>query len=140
MHELTHGLDCGSTISEPVACPIATNVAMDRTSSCDYEHDHERVSQLERDEFLYTSMLIVSSQTSQLSAMRVARRHLLIAMMIANKYLDRDESHEQASSDATRVAMDYRVFDRDKRCDVQPNLQTRERRMPNARRLAWTDH
>ena len=51
MHELTHGLDRGRTISEPVARPIATNVTMDRTSLCNHEHDRKRVSQLDRDEF-----------------------------------------------------------------------------------------
>jgi len=50
VHELTHGLDRGRMISEPFARPIATNVAMDRTSSCDHKHDRKQVSQLDRDE------------------------------------------------------------------------------------------
>ncbi len=36
MRKLTHGLDRGSTISEPLARP---KVAMDRTRLCDHEHD-----------------------------------------------------------------------------------------------------
>ena len=59
-------------------------------------------------------------------------------MIIASEYLDRDESRERASSDTTRVAMNYRMFDRDKDPDEQLNLRTRERTNPNARRLAWT--
>jgi hypothetical protein len=111
VHKLTHGLDRGSTISEPLARPIATNVAMDRTSSCVHEHD--------RYEFLRTSMLL--------------------ATMIANEHRVHDESRERASSDATRVAMNYRMFDCDKDRDEQVNLRTRERTKSNARRLAWTD-
>jgi hypothetical protein len=38
---------------------------------------------------------------------RVLQTITSIAMMIANEYLNRDESHERASSDATRVAMEY---------------------------------
>jgi hypothetical protein len=64
---------------------------------------------------------------------------MLLVTMIANEHHDRDESRERASSDATRVAMNYRMFDRDKDRDEQVNLRTRERTKSNARRLAWTD-
>ena len=53
------------------------------------------------------------SRTSQSIGTRVARILMSIAMIIANEYLDRDESRERASSYATRVAMNYCMFDRD---------------------------
>jgi hypothetical protein len=60
-------------------------------------------------------------------------------MISANEYLDRDESCEQASSDATRVAMNYRMFDRNEDLDEQLKLCMRERTKHNARRLAWSN-
>ena len=47
-------------------------------------------------------------------------------MIIANEYLDRDESRERASLDATRVVMNYRMFNRDEDRDEQLKLRTRE--------------
>ena len=50
-----------------------------------------------------------------------------IAMMIANEDVDRDESRKRASSHATRVAMNYHMFEHDSDCDEQEDVQRRER-------------
>ena len=80
-----------------------------------------------------------SQRVFQLNRNEFCKRVCSIAKMIANKDVDRDESRERASSHATRVAMNYHMFDRDKARDEQVNLCTRERMKSNARRLALTD-
>jgi hypothetical protein len=61
-------------------------------------------------------------------------------MLIANQY--RDESREQASSDATRVAMNYCTFDHDEDRNAQTtssNARSKRSATSEARGLARSD-
>ena len=75
-------------------------------------------------------------------------------MRITNKYIDRDESRERAgsvatmfamnhaSSSATRVAMNFSMFDRNEDCNEQDNIferETRTKRNKRSKRLARLD-
>ena len=54
----------------------------------------------------------------------------MIAMIIANDYLDRDEARERASSNATRVAMNHSVFGRKEDRDGQLIFEHESKRSP----------
>ena len=81
---MAHGLDRGSTISEPLACPIAMKVAMDRTRSCNHEHDRSE----------YFNSIATSFANEYFNS---------IAMRFANEYVARDDARQRGSDGEGRT-------------------------------------
>ena len=97
VHKLTQGLDRGRTISEPVARPIAMKVAMDRTSSCDHEHDRKMSISTRSQRWLRKSTSITMRRESH-------QRESSIATMFANNHFDRDDDRDSSITIVTVIA------------------------------------
>ena len=128
VQELTHGLDRGSTISEPLARPIATKVAMDRTRSCDHEHDRSE----------YFNSIATSFANEFLTRSRWgSRASRLLATMLASEpgngegrtkpFVTRDDDREWVAPSANNRVRTQRELQWTIACSIATAIATNKR-------------